>query len=498
MSAWDGAPDFILALPGPIRQYFLDACEGDWRRVTADEAGSITVHNKPQFRRIELPTVMPKSRRQAPRKRTTRASTLPAAPVPVEQEQERPTPALVAAAGYRPAPFAGVNIVPAERERVARDILPPIEWDPANPSFDVDALLWPDHGFDASRERLADVLAHPERWESAVTHTGRAALLLTRGDLQVLLGISTNPPRVLSAGSRLSTSPTRHGTRSGGGSGTTYPTSLTDLEARVRELGLEFQGRGVTGGKHGKIIDPGTKTVVSSVPNTPSDHRALKNTWADVQRYLRGKEERPPPDADGYIVMEGDGTLWDPEQFAAAAQTIVDRCHAGIPAACPVRVHENVLSLSGINIEMVEAAVRAPDYIIIAPESALKKYPVLRFRKGDILTVVGFREPSLPTIIATYVDPLLEHDDGAFKGSKTAGGGARKGKGLPRRPVVAMKALRSRGADIEEDPIKGTAEVFFNGQSLGKISIGDSVSPDTVESDYQRTLRKIEAISARK
>ena len=189
---------------------------------------------------------------------------------------------------------------------------------------------------------------------------------------------------------------------------------------------------------------------------------------------------------------------WEKLDVDRVASSMLDACRAGLPDALPLDMHPDVMALEGINFDLVVSSVRNPNYVEIAGlETQEKGYPVLRFFRGDITTVVGLRESQYPRIIATYAISLLMHDihrTNAERGS--GGGGARKSSGLPSTPAAVQKRLSGMGATLVYDELRDkTATVLYREQQLGKISLQGSKSQ--CESDYQRVIRKMEAISRR-
>lgn len=62
-------PPFVMRLPAPFRRRIASECGGDWRRVTLDDDGGVTVHNRPQRRsQTQLPSERVPEAREKPRK----------------------------------------------------------------------------------------------------------------------------------------------------------------------------------------------------------------------------------------------------------------------------------------------------------------------------------------------------------------------------------------------------------------------------------------------
>jgi len=180
------------------------------------------------------------------------------------------------------------------------------------------------------------------------------------------------------------------------------------------------------------------------------------------------------------------------------ATALLNRCRNGLPDVLPLDMHPEVLALEGINFEIVKASVRHPSYVEIAGMDTKEKgYPILRFYRGDVMTVVGMRDVQVPIVIATYATSRLDPDQhraGTMKG--TGGGGARRRAGLPGTPKAVVTRLRSMGADCLLDELHDTpVSVTYRGQDLGKVPAKGSKAD--CESAYQRIVRKMEAISRR-
>lgn len=201
----------------------------------------------------------------------------------------------------------------------------------------------------------------------------------------------------------------------------------------------------------------------------------------------------------GILDDPADEALWrDENGWEMTVGYVHERCKNGLPDICDLHVHPDVLALYGVDLAMAESVVRNPAHVVIAPETFEKKYPVLRFRRGDLMAVVGFKHPRTPAMIAVYVDALLMPDDSKPQRMGGAGGGgSRKRQGVPTRPTMLLKALKELGATLEIDVDKQRATVKFADQDLGQVEIADTVSKETVESSYQRMQRKIHAIQAR-
>lgn len=219
-----------------------------------------------------------------------------------------------------------------------------------------------------------------------------------------------------------------------------------------------------------KSIAPGTRVVGDVTEPLPSTE-----VWSST-----------PEDVDWSAVPD----------LEATAGKLRERLRNGLPAAIPFTYHPDVLAMQGMDFDLVEAALRHPERVELRPETATKKYPVLAFWRGDVVTILGMRVPTHPKIIAAYAVSRLDPD--TWSRPVTGGGGARKQPGLPKTTPALLKALARLGTELKgnSDPGARTAEVVYKGQVLGKVTI-DRAPRDQVESDWQRIQRKVAAINAR-
>jgi hypothetical protein len=154
-------PKAVAKLPAAIRRHIATQCQGDWRRVTIDPDGSVTVHNKPQFTRVELPAQKAPVKRAvkrepkpkpplAPRGRletTEVVSAGPAAPPP-SPTLPRPAPPAIA---FRP-PALRIP-PPPQREVISRPASLPKPLPPVRRSYGEDVDLSPVAAFAADLAR---------------------------------------------------------------------------------------------------------------------------------------------------------------------------------------------------------------------------------------------------------------------------------------------------------------------------------------------------------
>lgn len=140
--------------------------------------------------------------------------------------------------------------------------------------------------FGLSKETVRSVLASPERCLPSVTSTGEEARVFTRGDVEVVLGLACaaegelwvlNVRRI-----DRHTNPHAHRGVGGAGPGSNAPTTMKELVRRAALLGL----RRVVGSNHDYLADSEGNRIIT-ISGTPSDHRALKNSWARIQAWAR-------------------------------------------------------------------------------------------------------------------------------------------------------------------------------------------------------------------
>ena len=248
---------------------------------------------------------------------------------------------------------------------------------------------------------------------------------------------------------------------------------------------------------------PSTAVVQEPAPFTPAFSSGSVVAWSSDQTKVIDSATKirilPGPLSNGRGILEEpkDEALWRVENgWEDTIGYVAQRCATGVPPECDLQVHQGVLAMWGIDLNLIESVARNPEHVVIAPESFEKKYPVIRFRRGDVLTVIGFQRPRTPSIIAAYVSAKLIPDDHKTQ-RMTGGGGARKREGVPTRPSALIRALQELGAQLDIDLTTNRAVVTYQGNNLGQIEVGERVAKDTCTSSYQRMQRKIHAIAAR-
>ena len=201
-----------------------------------------------------------------------------------------------------------------------------------------------------------------------------------------------------------------------------------------------------------------------------------------------------PPFTSESVTVPGSGKAdfdWDSiSDLEGACHALCVRFRSGLPTAIGYSYLPDVLAMEGMNVDSVDASLRQPEYVEVAGESYDKKFPVLRFRRGDAMTVLGLREPTEPKVIAAYWGSKLAHD--TYRVNHTGGGGAKASTGLPGTVKAMLKQLRATGCLIEEADEKAVP-VSYHGQDLGKVTVG--LAPKAVvQSDYQRIVRRMHAV----
>lgn len=203
------------------------------------------------------------------------------------------------------------------------------------------------------------------------------------------------------------------------------------------------------------------------------------------------------PREQGVVVvpaLEGEVTNDD---LAAHTVKLQEICAKGLPARFQYSFLPDVLAIYGIDHDLLDSCLRSPERVEIRPESfdKEKRYGVLGFYRGDLEVILGMRSPASPKVIAAYAHSRLEHDEHRVGHAGTGGGGSKGSKGLPKTSKQVAQRLRAHGAEVEINITDDHVPVMYQGQSLGKIACnGDRA---TAEQDFQRTLRKMEAIDRR-
>ena len=247
----------------------------------------------------------------------------------------------------------------------------------------------------------------------------------------------------------------------------------------------------------------------AEIPPGP-DELAVK--LAQLKRYGIGGEHGVSRPAAAAAVADlhptgRDVWKWSPPQaLAGVSDTELDstayqlliKCMNGLPEEYGYDFSPDVLATSGFKQEDVDAALRQPQRVEIRPESwdKEKRYPVLGFYRGDVEVILGMRTPTKPRVIAAYWTSLLSADTNKHA-NRHGGGGSKKSTGLPTTPAQVLTRLRAAGCEIPDPVDEKPVEVTYKGQSLGKIMTARTTTKITAQTDYQRTLRKMQAIDRR-
>lgn len=188
------------------------------------------------------------------------------------------------------------------------------------------------------------------------------------------------------------------------------------------------------------------------------------------------------------------GEVTDSELTAHSA-SLLDLCSRGLPEHLEYSFKPDVLALYGIDFDLLDAVLRHPERVELRPESFNKdkRYTVLAFYRGDLEVILGMKHVARPAVIAAYASSRLEHD--THRVGHTGGGGSRKTSGLPSSPKQMATRLRAIGCEVEIDERQKTAPVTYKGQELGRVTCQGL--KETVQSDYQRIVRKVAAIDQR-
>lgn len=223
--------------------------------------------------------------------------------------------------------------------------------------------------------------------------------------------------------------------------------------------------------------------VAATTPATPADS-SVNVVRADGRVLTHDDLVHVEAESDAKPLTEEemDRTLWD---LYVDVRGGMDRAFG---------YHPDVESLYGLNKDEIRTAVREPHRVEVRPESKQKGYPVIRFSRGDVNVIMGFRDRLNPAVIRAEWSSLLEHDK--YTVDRHGGGGSRKTTGLPASPRSLVMSLKVKGAEVKESSTGKTAEVSYKGQSLGKITV-EGVTKVQVQNDYQRMQRKMQAIDQR-
>ena len=160
----------------------------------------------------------------------------------------------------------------------------------------------------------------------------------------------------------------------------------------------------------------------------------------------------------------------------------------------PFSYHPDVESLQGLNKDEISTAVRQPERVEVRPESKSKGYPVIKFARGDVNVIMGYRSRTNPAVIRAEWGWLLGHSP--YEVDRHGGGGSKTQTGLPNTFGQLAGRLKTLGAEIAASPDGKTAVVSYKGQELGLVT-REKCPRSTTHSDWNRMTRKIHAIDRR-
>ncbi len=160
---------------------------------------------------------------------------------------------------------------------------------------------------------------------------------------------------------------------------------------------------------------------------------------------------RTSPMPDPEVIRNFD---WDQVNLDDTAAKLCQLMRNGVPPAIRYTYSPDVLALYGVDLNLLEGALRQPERVEIRPESFNrdKRYPVLAFHRGDVQVILGLRQPVSPKVIAAYATSRLEHD--THRVGHTGGGGSKRSvSGLPSNPRQVVSRLGAGGAQVELSPL---------------------------------------------
>ncbi len=114
---------------------------------------------------------------------------------------------------------------------------------------------------------------------------------------------------------------------------------------------------------------------------------------------------RTSPMPDPEVVRNFD---WDQVNLDDTAIKLRDLMKDGVPAAIRYTYKDEVLAVFGLDISLMEGALRNPERVEISARELQprdKRYPVLGFYRGDITMILGLRQPTCTKVIAARPNP---------------------------------------------------------------------------------------------
>lgn len=139
----------------------------------------------------------------------------------------------------------------------------------------------------------------------------------------------------------------------------------------------------------------------------------------------------------------------------------------------------------GLDKELVLDVVRNPDREEMDPHSADVGYPIKKMRRGDIVVVVGYRDPDEPMIL--YVR-LVNPDEPQYQKRSPRGA---SGSSLPPTRAELIRRIQFQGYQIDDS---GRHTKVFN--RAGKLMVTISKTPGSARSiadswhQFQRAVRE--------
>jgi hypothetical protein len=241
-------------------------------------------------------------------------------------------------------------------------------------------------------------------------------------------------------------------------------------------------------------------TVIELPPALPPRQRITRRKKKEAP----APREVAPPPASGPLRKIADALPdfrteadWASVDLPGTAYALSLAVGKGLPTDLQVDFHPDVLALAGVDLDAAESCIRRPERVEIAEETAKKGYPIIRFHRGDVCSVLGFREPRRPMAIAVYFSSAALKEYQGRGGSGSGSGGARKESGIPRTGTTLMKRIREMGATVTVNGDEKTAFVEYKGQALGQVVIASTARRPEIEQAWQRTQRRITAIKNR-
>lgn len=228
---------------------------------------------------------------------------------------------------------------------------------------------------------------------------------------------------------------------------------------------------------NGSPISALTKPGKKGKPASPPVKVIRKDGREETVEQAAARQEGRPPLSE----EEMDKTLFQ----------LLSDCRAGLPLTIQYTETSDVLGLEGYPKDAIDRAVRNPDRVEVRPESKDKGYPILRFAKGDVTVIMGFRFPKNPAVMRAEWDALLMND--THRVNHTGSGGSRESTGLPNTPSALRSRLQQMGATVTPSESGKAATVTYQGQNLGLMTL-EKAPRATVHNDFQRMQRKMHAI----